>query len=863
MSQPWRPRPFQQRVATFVLQGKNVIVQAPTGSGKTDAALAPFFQNLADDGAALPRTCRYAVPMRVLTEQFYDKYRSYAERLDQLRGTRLLRTYHPLDCQAITQQTGDTSDDPRFEGALTFCTIDQLLASFIGQPYSIGQSQANLNVAAVAGSYLVLDEFHLYPLQKDGQSIWGARTTAIAMLRLLKGLSPFVLMTATFSTDLLGQLKELLDAEVENLRDEQGNWRAAELATLVNNRERRWRLSPDYLTAEAVLAAHPNCGASLVICNTVARAQRLYRDLRARVGTGGPALHLLHARFTPEDRRAKSEKLGQWLGPAAWQDGALVNAAIGERGVIVVATQVVEVGLDISVDVLHTEIAPANSLVQRAGRCARFAGQRGLVYVYPLAPRDNGTPASTLPYRHELCESTCQALANLHAGSGDVLDFIGEQQLIDAVHTPEDRQMLEQFSIQEEAIRRKIFAAMGGIGGSHRSDLIRENLDIPVMIHHDPDNAVKSNPWEWVAFSINPFSLASRLRALQDRGAVLGLSWTLKRPELGVDNDPGQRDADAQWRIPCTWRPVENTAMLTSAIRLCLPPQLATYDSELGFRLLVDEDAGEPHSLWESQRITHTYRKHEPNDSWRQGYVEHIDGLARAYEWSVHADLAWLARVLEERLSMTPGSVDNGIRLALALHDLGKLTVNWQKWAHAWQQQVYVAFPDQALPDCPSELLAKTDFDGSPQQRDLQRKLAIPRPWHACEGVKLGMEFIGQVLRGQPHLGRTVLTAIARHHNADARTYRRARLADAEKVRAEIEQALKRCGVRLPPGTTLNQIRDDTGPTDSQGKELPDRLLVNADRYDGTDEFTDLVWLSYLVTRALRLCDQRAGKKLG
>ena len=49
-------------------------------------------------------------------------------------------------------------------GALTFCTIDQLLASFLAIPYGVGPNRANLNVAGVAGSYLVLDEFHLYPL---------------------------------------------------------------------------------------------------------------------------------------------------------------------------------------------------------------------------------------------------------------------------------------------------------------------------------------------------------------------------------------------------------------------------------------------------------------------------------------------------------------------------------------------------------------------------------------------------------------------------------------------------------------------------------------------------------------------------
>jgi CRISPR-associated endonuclease/helicase Cas3 len=861
MSEPWRPRPFQQRVIQHVLGGRSVILQAPTGSGKTDAALAPFSQNLAHRGTTLPPTCRYAVPMRVLTEQFHEKYRDQAEKLDRYGGTHLMRTYKPLEQPAIARQTGDTNEDTRFESIITFCTIDQLLASFIGCPYGLGQGQANLNVAAVAGSYLVLDEFHLYPLQKDGQSVWGARTAALEMLRLLKGLSPFVLMTATFSTKLLGQLQDLLDAEVEDLRDESHNWRTDELQGLLQGRERRWELSPDYLSADAVLAAHPDRGASLVICNTVARAQGLYRDLRMRVGVNGPALGLLHARFTPEDRTAKSEELTGWLGPDAWQDGRLVRGDLPDRGVIVVATQVVEVGLDVSVSALHTEIAPANSLIQRAGRCARFAGQRGLVRIYPLAPKDDGTPASTLPYRRDLCESTWHALEKLGAESGVVMDFTHEQRLIDDVHTDEDAQMLEQFRIQRGEIHRKIFGALGGTERSPRSELIRENLDIPVMIHHNPGAAVTSNPWEWVAFSLNPFSLESKMPILQERQAALNLDWIMKKPELGSDNDASRRDADEQWGIPCEWRVVNTKEQIKGAIRLCLPPQLAAYDSELGFRLLLDDD--DRSTGWESTKEGRRGSSRRNPGSWLQSYVEHIDGLARAYEWSVRADLAWLARALEERLGMAPGAIDAGIRLALAMHDLGKLAMDWQKWAHEWQEQVRAQFPDRGYPAPRARaMLAKTDFDNSPEQRKLQRDLRVKRPWHACEGVKLGMGFITQALSGDRALSRAVLTAIARHHTANARTYRRARLAPG--AHAELERALTCCGATLPAGALLSQIIDDTGATiSSEGQELMKGILIEAHTEQTTDDPEGLVWLSYLVTRALRLCDQRAGKSLG
>ncbi len=64
-------RLFQREVFQCLLRGRNVILQAPTGSGKTDAALYPFIQNLERGGEALPSTCLYATPLRVLSNQFF------------------------------------------------------------------------------------------------------------------------------------------------------------------------------------------------------------------------------------------------------------------------------------------------------------------------------------------------------------------------------------------------------------------------------------------------------------------------------------------------------------------------------------------------------------------------------------------------------------------------------------------------------------------------------------------------------------------------------------------------------------------------------------------------------------------------
>src|SRR5690348_2014281 len=111
-TEKWQPRPFQKRVYELISQGKNVILQAPTGAGKTDAALFPFIQNLEQSENALSHTCIYATPMRVLATQFYEKYRPRVRRLGKERAIDFVKRYEHLEKEPVSLQTGEQPDDP-------------------------------------------------------------------------------------------------------------------------------------------------------------------------------------------------------------------------------------------------------------------------------------------------------------------------------------------------------------------------------------------------------------------------------------------------------------------------------------------------------------------------------------------------------------------------------------------------------------------------------------------------------------------------------------------------------------------------------------------------------------------------------
>ncbi|MFE7961203.1 CRISPR-associated helicase Cas3' [Streptomyces sp. NPDC057413] len=116
--------------------------------------------------------------------------------------------------------------------------------------------------------------------------------------------------------------------------------------------------------AAAVREAVAGEGVVLVVVNQVARAQGIYRQLQE--GGFDGVLHLLHARLCAAHRADRTAQCLRLMGPQA----------AGERPkrMVVIATQLAEQSFDVDADVLITDLAPTDLLLQRIGRLHRHSG---------------------------------------------------------------------------------------------------------------------------------------------------------------------------------------------------------------------------------------------------------------------------------------------------------------------------------------------------------------------------------------------------------------------------------------------------------------------------------------------------------
>ena len=615
----------------------------------------------------------------------------------------------------VTLQTGEQPDDRFFDrGRIIITTYDQLLSGLLDQPYGLSERLHNINAAAVAGALVVFDEFHLMEPHR-------AFLTAAAGLHLFRGLCQSVWMTATATRALVELVDDATGAvpvpasEVE--------WKGLlDSLPSVTQVTRSLVCEKEQLSADVVLRCHQH--RSIVLLNTVARSQEMFTALQQLLQARNSSIEvmLLHSRFFKEDRRRKEERLRTLFG----------RNRSGQA--ILVATQVVEAGLDISCEQLHTELCPMNALVQRSGRCARFEGETGTVHVYPLPTVER----AWLPYGDAYGEDVTLTRTRELLGriAGVPFDPSHAVVWVQEVHGDDDEQALR------DGWRSRLAECLRCV---EQNAILRVPKRIADLIRGDDTDSVRviisdtarrpSRPGNREGLSLSRRSLYRLFRNGQNN---LGWYWD------GADDEP--------------WKPLLEPAEVNRTYVVCLRPAVAAYDDKVGLRLGVAGSQESPDRK-EPPRPGYAPYRAEPWTDHARRVAEEAERRLEKEDWRT----GLLSAGFRRRYGLAPEAILEAVRACGLLHDLGKLQEPWQRWAAAAQRAQHGDY-EHVVP------LAHTDFDPENEEdRQRERSLGLRRPAHAPASAYYGRAFLPQLLRTVPDAQRAYVAsacgaAVLAHH---------------------------------------------------------------------------------------------------
>lgn len=305
-------------------QNENLVIVAPTGSGKTEAAL--LWLN-GEKGF-------YTLPLKVSSNAIYERIRDgYSYEPVSLLHSDSMSKYLEEYVDSGTGVYEQYEKAKLLSSPLTVCTVDQLFK------FAYKALGTEIFAATLKYSKVVLDEIQAYSPRVIATIICGLKT-------IVEMGGRFAIITATFPPILQHFMGKhgLVSGKQYQFRDFSGEsalWRH-----MVEIRESE-------IDTEEILE-QGKAKKVLIICNTVTKAQEVYKMFSECTEN----VYLLHSRFIRRDRALLEKMI---------MDFSKEEAISG----IWITTQIIEASLDIDFDILYTEMSTADSLLQRMGRCNR------------------------------------------------------------------------------------------------------------------------------------------------------------------------------------------------------------------------------------------------------------------------------------------------------------------------------------------------------------------------------------------------------------------------------------------------------------------------------------------------------------
>jgi len=382
---------------------RHTLVVAPTGAGKTDYLL---------------RRCRgrvfYTLPFQASINAMFKRIGKDLEPSDPDLDIRVL---HSSSSIVKRKKDDDTTLQGMIGAAVKVLTPHQLATILFGQK---GYESVLLDIQ---GCDVILDEVHTYSNVSQAM--------VIKLIQVLNSVGCRIhIGTATMPSVLYNKILELLKEDILEVSLPSDTLKEfnRHIIHKIDSTELIWPIIQEAVSQNKKV---------LIVINKVKTAQETF--LKVQELYPNVANLLLHSRFKRGDRNEKETML---LGLD--EDGNSLNQFnTSNEGCIVVSTQVVEVSLDINFDVMFTQAAPLDALIQRFGRVNRKRTRKTIrVYkdIYVIAPPDEEKDAR--PYDLDVIKRSYEVLE-----SKKLLKEAELQQKMDAVFTELNLMSIEEHSI--------------------------------------------------------------------------------------------------------------------------------------------------------------------------------------------------------------------------------------------------------------------------------------------------------------------------------------------------------------------------------------------------------------------------------
>lgn len=349
-----------------------LLVRAPTGAGKTDASLlwaSMQIENKRADRLVIAMPTRFTsnalainVAESLSDTGLYHSSAWFAKFQEQVENG-LIRKQEAKKIHEFARL---------LQTPITVCTIDHLLMAL-----TLTREDHHLISFNMANSCLVIDEADFY----DDFT----QANILVLLEILRYWNvPVLLMSASLPESVLPsyrkigyQIDKIIEDTSDNIRDR------FEIKTI--------RDYSDLSEIEDLLELCIEKGTAIIYANTVDKAVMFYNWFEKRKAS--PIIY--HSRFTEPHKKDKEQELIDALGKTAWEK----NSAKG----IAILTQIGEMSINISADIMISELCPIDRLTQRAGRLCRFDKTK-IGELYVLIPQKNDLmyPAPYGKYDHKI-----------------------------------------------------------------------------------------------------------------------------------------------------------------------------------------------------------------------------------------------------------------------------------------------------------------------------------------------------------------------------------------------------------------------------------------------------------------------------